>query len=134
VRARGSLTGAALSIELAFDRTAAPATAFHLPLANAPTTWTSTWREAQSSGQRCINDALGSLRKSFSSRGFSTSDDQTAQFQLALAAAQPALQCAAAQPDTTEHANSIKQALERLLHPSPRPPLPEVLPTWIKRK
>lgn len=123
VRARGNLTGSALSIELAIDRAGEPATDFHLPLGNAPTTWTSSWRVPQTAGQRCIHDALDSLRKSLSGGGFSNSDDHSAQFQRALTAAQPALQCAAAQPDTAEHAAAIRQAIERLLHPSP--PRPE---------
>lgn len=116
LRGRVSLSGPALVMELAADRTGAAPTPFRLPAPGAPARWRSAWATSEDTeAQRCLFQAIVILRQALDGVAGVDPSMKVTLITQGLEEARPLLTCAAQDPAAAKEAALVRQTAERML-------------------
>lgn len=116
LRGRVSLSGRALVMELALDRTGVAPAPFRLPAPGTPTSWNSPWATSEdSAAQRCLFQAIVILRSALDGVAGVDPSMKVTLITHGLEEARPLLTCAAQDPAAAKEAALVRQTAERVL-------------------
>lgn len=116
LRGRVSLSGSALAMELALDRTGSAPTPFRLPAPGAPVRWSSAWATSEdSAGQRCLLQAIVTLRYALEGVAGIDPGMKLTLVTRGMDEVRPLLACAAQDPAAAKEAALLRQTAERVL-------------------